>query len=605
MKARVYQKLSEAGSVKKAVPWRGAVVRYLLVETRALDGVVRTLRRVTAKLSKARRPSRRFIELSLLVAVTLAISACSEQNETKQPREASSQGTLAPAIGGTYRRPLGQDPSSLDPVKLVDLYGVAVANQIFDGLVAFDAHLNVVPALAQSWSASRDGLIWTFHLRKGVQFHNGREMGAEDVVYSLARLLDPAVDSRSSLLLDKVKGAAEFRVGTTKVLEGIKAIDRYTVEISLSEPFVPFISILGMPHTSIVPRDEVERLGPDFGTAPVGTGPFRFVRWVRGHEILLETNERYFGGRPPLDRVRFVIFPGSTQSDMLKAFARGELEESPLTPDRRKEFLEAASYKVVRKPTLRLQLYGFNLEHPPFRKREVRQAFNYAIDKIYLNQQVYGGLYVVARGILPPGMPGYSPEVKGYDYDPAKAKTLLAEAGHLGGKNLTPVTLSTAAKSVEARAETQIVQHDLAVLDVQVDVQESDDWPTFRRALERGDVQLFRYSWYADYPDPDNFLYPLFHSAGQRNYYRYHNPTVDKLLDDARRETDDLRRVKFYREAEQLILQDAPAVMLLHYTYESVFQPYVEGVVVSALGDPYVSLHKVWLAQTGKVSGRK
>ena len=128
-----------------------------------------------------------------------------------------------PAIGGTYRRPLAQDPSSLDPAKIADLYGVAVANQIFDGLVAFDAHLNVVPALAQSWSASRDGLVWTFHLRKGVQFHNGREMNAEDVVYSLSRLLDPAVGSRSSPLLDKVKGAAEFRAGTTKVLEGIKA----------------------------------------------------------------------------------------------------------------------------------------------------------------------------------------------------------------------------------------------------------------------------------------------------------------------------------------------------------------------------------------------
>jgi peptide/nickel transport system substrate-binding protein/oligopeptide transport system substrate-binding protein len=181
----------------------------------------------------------------------------------------------------------------------------------------------------------------------------------------------------------------------------------------------------------------------------------------------------------------------------------------------------------------------------------------------------------------------------------------LAEAGHPGGKNLTPVTLSTNAKSDDARAEDRIIQYYLAALGVQVDVQLSDDWPTFRRALEQGDVQLFRYSWYADYPDPDNFLYPLFHSAGQRNYYHYYNPAVDKLLDDARRETNDLRRVKFYREAEQLILQDAPGIMLLHYTYESVFQPYVEGVDVSALGDPYISLHKVWLTQTGKTSGSK
>jgi oligopeptide transport system substrate-binding protein len=591
--------------VKRAVPWRDTGGRYRLVETRAVDKLTRTARRVIAKLSQAWRPSHRFIVLSLLVAVTLAISACSEQNEPKRPREASSQVTQVPAIGGTYRRPLMEDPSSLDPARIVDQYGVAVANKIFDGLVEFDGHLNVVPALAQSWAASRDGLIWTFHLRKGVRFHNGREMSAEDVVYSLSRLLDPAVGSRNSLLLDKVKGAAEFRAGTTQVLEGIKAIDRYTVEVSLSEPFVPFISILGMAHTSIVPRDEVERLGPDFGTAPVGTGPFRFVRWMRGQEILLETNKHYLRGRSLLDHVRFVIFPGGTQSDMLKAFEQGQLEESPLTPDRRREFLEAATYKVIRKPTLSLRLLGFNLERPPFQKREVRQAFNYAIDKVRLNQEVQGGRYVVARGILPPGMPGYSPEVQGYNYDPARAKTLLAEVGHPGGKTLTAVTLSTSAKSAEVRTEFQIIQLYLAALGIQVDLQEYIDWPSFRGAIEQGDVQLFRYSWYGDYPDPDNFLYPLFHSAGQRNYYRYHNPSVDKLLDDARRETDDLRRVDLYRQAEQLILNDAPAVMLQHYTYESVFQPYVEGVVVSALGDPYVSLHKVWLTQTGKMSSRK
>jgi oligopeptide transport system substrate-binding protein len=597
--------LSEAGSVKSAVPWRDAGARYPLVEMRALDRIIRTARHAIAKLSQTWCASHRFTELALLVAVGLIISACGEQNETNRPREPSPQGPPTPVIGGTYRRPLADDPSSLDPSRIVDSYGVTVANQIFDGLVVFDSHLNVVPALAQAWSASRDGLVWTFHLRKGVQFHNGREMNAEDVVYSLSRLLDPAVGSPNSSLLDNVKGADEFQAGTTKVLEGVKAIDRYTVEVSLSEPFVPFISILGMAHTSIVPRDEVERLGPDFGTAPVGTGPFRFVRWMRGQEILLKTNEHYFGGRPTLDLVRFVIFPGHTQSDMLKAFEQGELEESPLTSDRRKEFLEAATYKVIRKPTLSLRLLGFNLERPPFQQREVRQAFNHAIDKMRLNQEVQGGRYVVARGILPPGMPGYSPEVQGYDYDPARAKSLLAEAGHPGGKNLTPVTLSTTAKSGEARAETRIIQYYLAALGVQVDVQEFNDWPTFRGALEHGDVQLFRYGWYADYPDPDNFLYPLFHSAGQRNYYRYQNPAVDKLLNDARGETDDLRRVKLYREAEQLILQDAPGIMLLHYTYESVFQPYVEGVVVSALGEAYVSLRKVWLTQTAKTSSRK
>jgi oligopeptide transport system substrate-binding protein len=248
--------------VKKAIPRGFAIIPNLLAKIRSLDGVLRAAPCVIAKLPQTRRTARRCSVLSLLAVVTLAISACDEQNVAVRPRQASPQVMQVPAIGGTYRRPLANDPSSLDPAKIADLYAVAVANQIFDGLVAFDGHLNVVPALAQSWSASHDGLVWTFHLRKGVQFHNDREMSAEDVVYSLSRLLDPAVGSPNGPLLDKVKGADEFQAGTTKVLEGIKAIDRYTVAVSLVEPFLPFISILGMAHTSIVPRDEVERDPP-------------------------------------------------------------------------------------------------------------------------------------------------------------------------------------------------------------------------------------------------------------------------------------------------------------------------------------------------------
>jgi oligopeptide transport system substrate-binding protein len=273
-----------------------------------------------------------------------------------------------------------------------------------------------------------------------------------------------------------------------------------------------------------------------------------------------------------------------------------------MTPDRRQELLEAGRYSVIQKPTLSLRLLGFNRERRPFDQREVRQAFNYAIDKIHVNQGVQGGRYVAARSILPPGMPGYNPEVQGYSYDPDKAKQLLAQAGYPGGENVVPVILASSRKS---REEAQLIQRDLAAIGIPLEFQQFEDWTTYQPALQRGDVQLFTFTWYADYPDPDNFLYPLFHSKSQTNYFRYRNPAVDKLLDDARRETDDLRRVHLYRQAEQLILNDAPVVTLLHYTYERVFQPYVEGVEVSALGDPYVPLRKVQLKQTGQTSAAK
>jgi oligopeptide transport system substrate-binding protein len=542
----------------------------------------------------------------VLVVLTIAIPACTQRDDVEKPREQSSRVSREPPTGQIYRRPLGNDPASLDPAQLTDYYAITVANQIFDSLVEFDAHLNVVPGLAQSWSSSRDGVVWTFNLRKAVQFHNGREMTADDVVYSLSRILDPSVRSPLSWLLDKVKGASAFQEGSARELEGIRAVDRYTVQITLSDPFTPFISILGLPHTSVVPKEAVERLDADFATSPVGTGPFRFVRWERAREITLEANKHYFLGRPALDRVHFLIFPGNAVGSMITAFEQGELEESPIPPERRKEMLNSNTYKVIQKPVLSILLFGFNLERPPFNRREVRQAFNYAVDKIRMNHETQANRYVVARGILPPGMPGYNPEVQGYSYDPDKAKELLAQAGHPGGTELTPITISsTLLKSTEIRQECEAVRQYLKNIGVEAELGEFEDWPAFQRALEQGGTQLFRYAWYADYPDPDAFFYPLFHSQSANNYFRYRNPTVDGLIDEGRRETDDLRRVKLYREAEQLILNDAPGVMFLHRTYEELFQPYVEGIEASALGDPYILLHKVRLKQPGQTSGGK
>jgi oligopeptide transport system substrate-binding protein len=550
-------------------------------------------------------PTFPWLAVLLLVTLAFTIPACTRQDEAERAREQPSQVTHAPPSGGTYRRPLGNDPATLDPARFTDEYAVRVANQIFDGLVGFDAYLNVQPALAQSWSASRDGLRWTFNLQQGVQFHNGREMIAEDVVYSLSRLLDPVVRSPNSWSLSKVKGAAEFQSGITKQLEGIKAVDRYSVQITLAEPLAPFISILGLPHLAIVPREEVEQPGKDFALSPVGTGPFRLVGWERGREIVLEANGHYFRGRPALDRIRFVIFPGRIVSDILQAFEHGELEESPMPPDRRKELLEAGKYKVIRKPTLSIRLLGFNLDRAPFEKLEVRQAVNYAINTVRLNWEIQGERYVVARGILPPGMPGYNPEVQSYGYDLDRAKALLEQAGYPSGKGLAPVTLASSTKSTEVRQESRAVQQYLEAIGVQVGLQEFDDWPTFKQALREGEPQMFRYGWYADYPDPDSFLYPLFHSQSQTNYFHYHNPVVDQLLDDARRETDDLHRVKLYREAEQLIMNDAPAVMLLHHTFEGLFQTYVEGIEVSALGDQYIPMWKIRFKHPEPASSRK
>ncbi|MFQ5829028.1 MAG: ABC transporter substrate-binding protein, partial [Candidatus Methylomirabilia bacterium] len=189
--------------------------------------------------------------------------------------------------GGVYRRPLGHDPATLDPARIRDIYGRSVAQQVFDGLVQFDQTLTITPALARFWKASRDALIWTFNLRDGVKFHHGREVTADDVVYSLTRILDPKVKSGVADLFINIKGAQEFREGRAKRVVGLVTLDRHTVRVVLNEAPVPFVTVLALNHAKIVPKELVEQQGEAFGAHPVGTGPFKFVRWERGEEIVL------------------------------------------------------------------------------------------------------------------------------------------------------------------------------------------------------------------------------------------------------------------------------------------------------------------------------
>src|SRR5215510_9970491 len=198
-----------------------------------------------------------------------------------------------PISGGTYHRALQLEPLSLDPALNTDIYATPVALQIFDGLVQFDANLNVIPSIAKSWEASRDGLVWTFHLRQGVKFHHGREVYADDFVYTFTRIIDPRTVSPRAWLFERVQGAKKFRAGEAERVEGLQALDAYTLQITLSQPYAPFISLLGMAQAQVVPLEEVQRLGAEFGRRPVGAGPFRFVNWVAGEVITLEANEAY------------------------------------------------------------------------------------------------------------------------------------------------------------------------------------------------------------------------------------------------------------------------------------------------------------------------
>ena len=490
-------------------------------------------------------------------------------------------------FGGIYRRVLDNNPSTLDPAFLTDIYGRAVVRQIFDGLVQFDAHLKPLPALAEFWEASRDGRTWTFTLRRGVKFHHGREVTAHDVVYSFTRLLNPQKPVPVTELFRRIQGAKEFMQGKTHNVQGLKAVDRYTLQIVLEEPLASSLAILGLAHAAVVPREEVEKAGERFGRAPVGTGPFKFVRWEPNQEIVLEANDQYYEGRPFLDTVVFKIVVGGKFEETFAEFLQGNLEET-IIPSGKTEEVRAdpkyRQYQRVRIPTLSLPYIGFNTQREPFDDRRVRQAFNYAVNTEAIVREITrtGGL--PATGVLPPGMLGYDPDRQGYSYHPAQAKRLLAEAGYPDGAGFPVVQLWSVSKADSTKAELAAYQRYLAELGVQVEIHFAPDWPTYQKMLEQGQLPMFRLSWYADIPDPDNFLFPLLHSASRTNRTFYRNPLVDQLVEQARRELDEKRRIALYREVERLVMDDAPWIAQHYYVIDYLYQPYVQGVEISLVG---------------------
>ena len=500
-----------------------------------------------------------------------------------------------PGTGGTYRRPLEFNPKTLDPPLSLDMYAVNIIQQVFDGLVQFDKDLNIIPAIAKSWKVSPDGLTYTFYLREGVKFHNGREVVAEDFVYSFTRVIDPKTKSPAASLLDRVIGFKEFQEGKISTVKGLRAIDKYTFEIKLTEPYSPFLSILGMNKFKVLPREEVEKSGTDFGKSPVGTGPFKFISMKEGEEIVLEANKDYSEGRPYLDKIDFKIFHGAPREKILTEFKEGGLEESFIPPEEIEEILKQKKYSFIQKPLLSLRFYGFNLRTKPLDNKRLRKAINFAIDKKSIISEIHKNQFHLAKGILPPGMPGYDPKREPYPHNETLAQKYLMESGYGKDKLAPTLAIWSASKSDAAQKELNEIKSQLNKIGIQAIIHYETNWPNFLLMLRDHKFPIHIHAWYADFPDPDNFLGILFHSKSKYNYWAYQNKEVDRLLDKARAERDYLKRMAMYRKIEEIVLDDAPIVPMVNHLFQMVYQHYVRGVEVSALGGPYIPMKKIWL----------
>ncbi len=532
-----------------------------------------------------------FLALLAVPAWVLATPLSSPGVESSPPKKPDS---TTPIYGGTYRRPLDQDPLTLDPAKLNDIYGRAIVQQIFDGLVEYDEAMQIQPAIAESWMASRDGLTWTFKLRRSVRFHNGREVTAEDFVYSFTRLLDPQTARKEALLFYTIQGAEEYRRGQATAVSGLKALDRYTLEIKLTRASIPFIEELTLGYAKVVPREEVEARGASFETNPVGTGPFRLVRWIRNKEIVLEANRSYFRGAPYLDKVIYPITYPATRQELLARFEKGSLEDTELLPLTFPQDSLRQKYTVVRQTTLRLRFIGINNSLPPFTDRRVRQALNYAIDRRTMIKETYNH-NSWATAILPPPVRGHHDRHDLYPYNPPKAKTLLAEAGYPDGKGLPIFHIWTVAPYEEVLQENTMIRKYLDDIGVTAMFHFAENWPSFNSDVYAGKLPLFRYSYTGAILDPYEFLHNLFYSESKGNFLRYRNLRVDTLIKRAENERDPTTRYALYRQAEDLILEDAPMILIGYGIHERVFQPYVRGAVINPRGYPYMIMRKIWL----------
>ncbi len=517
-----------------------------------------------------------------------------------------------PKTGGILRYRITADPPNLDPAQAVDTDALRGVNLMFEQLVDYDSDANkVVPLLAESWESNADATVWTFHLRRGVHFHKtcggeptangGREMTAADVKYSFERMI--RTNCPRIYFIDMVKGYRDLVSADTtgaKEWTGIKVLDDHTVQFELEYPFAPFLTVLTYDSYVVVAPEDAEKWGKEFNFHPVGTGPFAFDKWTHDSILSLKKHDAYWMKDPaghPLpyaDGVELVILPDDTIA--YEEFKKGNIDIFPDCPDEVYQEVKATlgpKGQFQQRPWLGTFYWCFNLEKEPFQNNlKLRQALNYAVDRAAVNDVVLNGRYFVATGVLPPGMPGYNADLKGYGYDPEKAKALLKEAGFENGFE---VTLQIASNKRQ-KAIAEAIQGQLANLGITLKIQEVDKGAHLD-TVHRGETVLSRNSWVVDYVDPDNFLHVLFHSSnhgGKGNYSRYSNPEVDQLLDEARRETDWTKRIALYQKAEQQIVDAAPWLFLYYFTTDIMFNADIHGVNIPAMGEYKTKLTAVW-----------
>lgn len=471
----------------------------------------------------------------------------------------------------------GAEPKSLDPHVATSLNDFRILENVYEGLVRFRAGtLEIEPALAERWEISADGRTYTFHLRKGVRFHDGAAFDADAVRYNFERLLDADSPEHDT-------GPFPLAFFFSSV-ERVERIDVLTVRFFLKEPFAPFLSNLAYPTGYLVSPAAVRKWGRNYGRHPAGTGPFRFSEWQSHRFVKLQRFEDYHGVPASLRQVVFrpIVDENARLTELL---AGGCDVVTEVAPDMIDYFRRQPGFEVREMPGPHLWFLILNTRSGPLADVRVRRAVNYAIDKEGLCHDLLQGTATVAAGPVPRAFGwAFDPSLPSYPHDPGRAKALLREAGAEGAA-LTLYATEGGSGMLDPKAMATAIQGDLRAVGLKVKI-ETYEWNTFLAKVNKGlegQADMAEMAWMTNDPDTLPFLAlrrAAWPEEGGFNSGYYANPEVDRLLDEARRATDRERRGSLYREMQRIVVRDAPWAFIASWKQNAVVSKVVSGLTL-------------------------
>ncbi|MFH1834398.1 MAG: peptide ABC transporter substrate-binding protein [bacterium] len=540
-----------------------------------------------------------WLVLALVVVLAMAataVGACGDDDTG-----ATTPGGGKAVEGGIFNFYINE-PAFIDPVNGQESEGIQVINSVFDSLVAFDPLTSaLLPAAAESWEANADASVWTFKLADQ-KFHNGRDVTAADFKYAWERICNPVNEGEIAYHLAAVKGFEAMQDGTAMELEGVKAIDDKTLEVTLQYPFGDFEYVVGHASLGPVPKEEVDKDPAAFADMPIGNGPFKMAGpWQHDQLIQVVRFDDYYGQKAYLDGVDFKIF--KDEETAFLEFKAGNLDFTYIPSGQvvasKAEYGDSADgwtvepgKQVLTGAEIATYYCVFNVEDEVLANADLRRAISLAINRQAIVDTVYEGVRKPATGIVPPGIAGFLPDQWPYSkYDVEQAKQMLEKAGYPGGEGLPElrVGFNTGVGHEDVFA---LVQADLKAIGINTKL-EGVEWAQWLDQMDAKDFQLGRLGWSSDYPIMDNWIAPLFQSDSLDNHSFYGNPVVDQGILDARQIVDTDTRIAKYQEMERTIGEDAPVAPMVFYAHKHIGSDRIMGFIYSPMN--LANFNSVWI----------